>query len=292
MRYTRFMDDPYNLKPLWDALLEIYQEFACICEKHGLRHYAAGGTALGAARHNGFIPWDDDMDFVMPRPEYEQFLSIADVELPKHLKIVTWRNSAGFPYLFCKIIDCREEKVLAVETQIGRMLSGGLFVDVYPMDGYPTCGFKRIYLKVRDAVLAPLERYRLHEARELTPRGRKARIVGAFESIFIPWLRTQDQFMSLHEKTLLESPWKESVKLVTDIAFKMNAWGMPPIPKDILGTPTPHIFNDTSIMVPQFLEKYLAGKFGDYMKLPPEETRMPSHQYDWRCAWWLGPTAR
>ena len=78
----------YGLRPLWDALYEIYEEFAKICDKHGLRYYAFAGTLLGAIRHNGFIPWDDDLDVAMPRPDYEKFIQISKTELPRHLNFV------------------------------------------------------------------------------------------------------------------------------------------------------------------------------------------------------------
>ena len=77
-----------NLKPVWSAILEVYDQYALVCNRFGLRHWVAYGTLLGAVRHKGFIPWDDDFDVFMPREDYERFLSIADTELPEYLKIV------------------------------------------------------------------------------------------------------------------------------------------------------------------------------------------------------------
>ena len=68
------------------VLFEILKEIKVICEKHNLKYFLAYGTLLGAVRHQGFIPWDDDVDIVMYRDEYEKFLKIAKSELPTYLK--------------------------------------------------------------------------------------------------------------------------------------------------------------------------------------------------------------
>ena len=75
----------YNLRPLWDVLIDMYEEIKILCDRHGIRHWAVAGTALGAMRHQGFIPWDDDFDIAMMRPDYERFLIVAQKELPNHL---------------------------------------------------------------------------------------------------------------------------------------------------------------------------------------------------------------
>ncbi len=74
-------------------MLDIYKVFAAICEKHSLRHYVAFGTALGAVRHKGFIPWDDDIDIMMPQPDYEHLIEIAPKELPEELQFLSKKLS-------------------------------------------------------------------------------------------------------------------------------------------------------------------------------------------------------
>ena len=76
-----------EIKKVQNEILSIFIEIDKLCEKHNLRYYAIGGTCIGAVRHNGFIPWDDDLDIAMPRKDYERFIAIASEELPKHLKL-------------------------------------------------------------------------------------------------------------------------------------------------------------------------------------------------------------
>ena len=68
------MELKYNIRPLQEAVLRVFKEFAKICDRHELKYYAAYGTALGAIRHHGFIPWDDDLDVAMPRSDYSVFM--------------------------------------------------------------------------------------------------------------------------------------------------------------------------------------------------------------------------
>lgn len=77
-------------KKLWNAQIKLINEFARICKKHNLRWFAYGGTLLGAARHKGYIPWDDDIDLVMLRPDYEKFKSVVEEELKNHPHYKTW----------------------------------------------------------------------------------------------------------------------------------------------------------------------------------------------------------
>ena len=279
----------YGLRPLWDALYEIYAEFAKVCDRHGLRYYAFAGTLLGAIRHKGFIPWDDDLDVAMPRPDYEKFVQIYKTELPRHLKFVDWKNTPEFHMLFGKIQDARKEKVLTLEKRLGHMLSNGVYIDIFPIDAYPSNKLYRTYLKYRDLLLLPIERFHLYEFSHLSKKGKLAWIFGAFLSLLVPWLRKHDQFMALHENAIKKENYEEA-DLVSDCGLRYNVLSQPVMPKDGWGTPVPHEFDGRGIMIQQDYKGYLKQKFGDYMKLPPQKSRRPSHQYSWRCAWWLGPT--
>ena len=279
----------YGLRPLWDALYEIYEEFAKLCDKHGLRYYAFAGTLLGAIRHNGFIPWDDDLDVAMPRPDYEKFIELAKTELPEHLKFVYWKNTPEFTFLFGKIQDSRKARVSEIEGKIGKMLSNGIFIDVFPIDGYPRNALIRAFIKYRDLLLLPIEKFCLCDKTHLTARGKRAWIVGSVLSWFLPWLKTQKQFLSLHERTLLQSKYDDS-EYVSDVGLRYNVLSQPVLRRQDWGGSSLHEFDGKTIAVQQGYKEYLTLKFGDYMKMPPKESRKPSHQYAWRCPWWLGPT--
>ena len=93
-----------QLRDLQLVELEILREFVRVCEAHGLRYYLAYGTLLGAVLHRGFIPWDDDIDVTMPRPDYERFARICASELRPGFTWQSYRTDRHYPFLFGKLL--------------------------------------------------------------------------------------------------------------------------------------------------------------------------------------------
>ena len=280
----------YGLHPIWDALLEIYKAFSVVCDRHGLRYYAFAGTALGAVRHNGFIPWDDDMDLAMPRPDYEQFIRIADKELPAHLKFVNWRNTPELNIVAGKIQDSRRQVVAQIEKSCRTVLANGIFIDIYPIDGYPT-GMHKLWTKIR---LRFLDLIKYHQICHLGRQDFKSRvkwILGAILSFILPCYNTKTKLFEKYEKMLLEANYEKS-SCVGDIGYSTSIFLHPSLPKEIWGTPILHRFENINIPLPSDVSAHLANNYGDYMTLPPEEMRHPSHDGSLsHYPWWLGPTA-
>lgn len=119
-------------KKVWEKELEIWSEFNRICRKYDIQYFADSGTLLGAVRHNGFIPWDDDFDVAMLRPEYERFKEIAATEIsaPYFFQNTYTDNRVS---AFSKIMDLRTS---AIEDQKLRAedLKQGIFIDIFPLD--------------------------------------------------------------------------------------------------------------------------------------------------------------
>ena len=123
-----------NAIPIKYPLEEKVSTFIDICTKLKLRWFAQGGTVLGAVRHQGFIPWDDDLDIGMPRADYDLLMTNAKEWLPEPYEAVCAENDKEYPLPFAKIQD-------ADTTLIERMhlkYLGGVYIDVFPLDGVPT----------------------------------------------------------------------------------------------------------------------------------------------------------
>lgn len=121
-----------ELKEMQQIELDILLAFDALCKKYDLRYYIDGGTLLGAMCYEGFIPWDDDIDLKMPRPDYERFILFAN-ELPAHIHL-EFPSKENCEYLFAKLTDVR---TLLIENSAVGEKRCGIYVDIFPMDGYP-----------------------------------------------------------------------------------------------------------------------------------------------------------
>ena len=124
-------------KAVWKVLLDILEIVIEICDKHDIRYSMDGGSLLGAMRHKGFIPWDDDIDIAMPRSDYEKLQQILPKELPPHLFMQTSATDHEYDITHMKIRDSRTTALEMNHVAIGRKYNMGIFLDIFPIDGVP-----------------------------------------------------------------------------------------------------------------------------------------------------------
>ena len=137
-----------NIHKLHAVDIEIVKEFVKICNENDLLYYMICGTMLGAIRHKGFIPWDDDIDLGMPREDYEKFLKLAPKKLSSHLKLVNYHTDATNQYYITRIGDTNTK---VVETRIANDAKyTHISIDIFPLDGSPNNPILRqlYYLRV------------------------------------------------------------------------------------------------------------------------------------------------
>lgn len=131
-----------DLRSLQQTELELLLEFQRVCEKLGLRYYLTAGTLLGAVRHKGFIPWDDDVDVAMPRADYDKLSQLAAQHVSPKYVYQDYRSQPNFPYYFAKL---RKRGTRALEPILGSIqMDQGIYIDVFPLDRCP--GAKRAVL--------------------------------------------------------------------------------------------------------------------------------------------------
>lgn len=124
-------------KQLWAMELEMIEEFQRICARNGLTYYAVGGTLLGAVRHGGFIPWDDDVDLAMPREDFEKFIAAAKNELNEKYFLQTPDTDPGYYYGHLKIRMNGTTCIRRSEWPHRMPFHQGAFIDVFPLDAVP-----------------------------------------------------------------------------------------------------------------------------------------------------------
>lgn len=284
-------EDKFGLRPIWDASLAIYKEVARICDRHGLRYYATDGTALGAVRHKGFIPWDDDFDISMPRPDYEKFKRVANSELPPNLKFWDYKDIDDFHLLFGKVQETRKEVVEELEGKVGHQLSNGVYIDIFPIDGYPTSRLRGLFSRIRGFVYYQIGAYKFRLFKDRSAKGKCMHPVGWFLSLFAPSVREYSDLLIRYEKMLNEVPFEQS-EWTGRTCSSLTVFRRAPLSKKAWGSPTPSEFEDTTIMIPEDCDAHLKNEYykWDYMVPPPVGQQHPTHVYAEHCPWWLGPS--
>lgn len=277
--------DPFHMRPQWDALLAIYKEFARVCDKHELRYWFMEGNAIGSLRHKGFVPWDDDIDVAMPRPDYERFRDMASSELPDYLRFWDWRDMDDWRFTFGKIQDVREAKVLEVESAVGHKLSNGLYIDILVIDGYPEGRISRWIYDLRMLSYGSVVRYLQTTFMCQTLLGKFAWLYGCLCSVLLNVhciRRVQEKIDALMKSIPFETAkttWRAGAAIRVTMTFPRAVWNGSVMKE----------FDEIEVPLPVGYDTYLRTQYGEYMTLPPKEKQVPSHSLPYRFPWWLGP---
>lgn len=252
----------YDIRILQRKIIGNLEAIDQVCREHGLRYYLWAGTMLGAVRHKGFIPWDDDMDICMPRPDYEQLIAHWREWLPEPYEVIAPETDPTYPYPFAKIEDA---STTVLERPDFKFLEG-VYIDVFPIDGAPADEEER---------KSHFKRYKVWR-HLLFIRGRDPFKHGHGPRSWFPWLLHKAWSLAeLQEKVkeyMTKYPYDES-EYVCD--YDDGLKGV--IEKRLLGTPQTYPFEDKQFLGVEHYDEYLSNKYGDYMQLPPKEKQIQHH---------------
>lgn len=259
-----------GLKEIQQRELEIFKKFVEICEQYGIRYYLAGGTLLGAARHKGFIPWDDDIDVNMPREDYETLLSHADeIGASGDYKLVAG-ELGNLNYPFAKIYD--------LHTNIRKLYDDddterNLWIDIFPMDGLPDDE-----KKVEDIFRRTLTARKMLRLKMARSGEGKTALKKALKPLIKMLLRPIDDQKLLDYIINTCQTYKiDDCSYMGGIA---NGYGpQERVPKKPYLKPVMMPFEDMTVSAPGCWDYYLKNLYGDYMQLPPEDKR-ETHSMD------------
>ena len=250
-----------------NEILNIFTEIKKILERHNLRYFAIGGTCLGAVRHNGFIPWDNDMDIAMPEKDYAEFLRIAPQELPAHLKLRTPENTPSSAALYSKVQNIRTTYIEEHELEHTDLYKG-VFVDIMPLCGVPAkrklyCKMNWLFHEINIYARCHLKETGIKKAMNRILR-RFSRIAGS-NFFYRKWYHYVTKYKFDTEK-YVGYVW--SLHITADSRLFLKEWFA-----DYVEMP----FAGTTVRCPVGWHDYLTKQFHNYMELPPEEQRASGH---------------
>lgn len=147
-----------KMKRVWAMELDMVKSFVSVCEKHNLTYYIMGGTLLGAVRHKGFIPWDNDVDMAMPRKDFNKLLEIGATAFEKPMFFQTPVTEQG--RFFCTYVKIRDERgTAASEAEYNKGINCGMFIDVFCLDEIPDVKWHRnLYVRKLNEI-AKMQRF-------------------------------------------------------------------------------------------------------------------------------------
>jgi lipopolysaccharide cholinephosphotransferase len=258
------------LKQLKIVELEIFKSFIAVSEKLNLKYYLMDGTLLGAVRHQGFIPWDDDIDVGMMRSDYEIFIANAQDYLPSYYFLQTFQTDPGVLNNFAKI---RDSRTTFIETsQKNQKINHGIYIDIFPLDYFPDSEEARRAIHKRNRVLSLRIRKELSLPSEFkgpTYRELLKGLAGTIAKIRYP--SPQD---ALIERNKLYRACDNSGKVIN----YCGAYGTKSVcPVEWFGDGERISFEGVEAIIPKGWDLYLKQVYGDYMQFPPENKRVPHH---------------
>lgn len=261
----------YDLREIQKIEYTILCELDRICRNHNIAYFLDSGTAIGAVRHNGFIPWDDDIDVGMMREDYERFLEIAPGELNSKYFLESYKTEEECPYLFSKI---RRNGTMYMEWCHRNLnINHGIYIDIFPFDYVPDDG-KRRKKYVRNALwLKYIFTLRTTRDRTISPKKSLKWIIISV----VRWILNGVACLTVPRKPLvrcIDSYYKKYLSSPGShaICFAYNQAILFPV-ECLL--PTKLIrFEDKEFPIPINYDQYLKLQFGDYTILPPEEERV------------------
>lgn len=258
-----------NLSEMQRKLLPMLSWYHEFCVQNNLEYYLLGGTMLGAARHEGFIPWDDDIDVGLPRNDYERFLKLTkNKKFNNYIVEGIDTPEKDFCYGYAKVYDTSTTLIENTKYQIKR----GVYIDVFPLDGVANEKdeiekvFKPIYWRYQ-LLLARTCGIRESRSWYKNLAIKVARLLPGFD---------EKKFM-LHIDELCKRKSYEECRYVGNL---YGNWGIREIvEKRIMGKPTLYHFEGLEVYGAADYDAYLTSLYGDWRKMPPKEKQVTHHDY-------------
>ena len=253
-----------ELEHLQAVLLSIIKEIDALCRKNGIAYYLLGGSCIGAVRHRGFIPWDDDLDIIMTRPNYERFVQVCRTQLDAS-KYYLQEGLKDWPLNFSKI-RLKGTALHEPEDDYAPADRRGIYVDVFYLEHVPD---NPVLARIQYLLAKYYLCYQLRCRRYRQASFRKRLLLALAAPM--EWTFLRKRIVGFIER-FNSRPAERFGFFYGRTCYKTAVTA-----RKIYGTPKYVPFEDTWLPVPEHFHEYLTQMFGDYMQLPPESQRKGLH---------------
>ena len=259
---------PETLRKLQLKELDTLVYFKEFCDKNNLLFYLCGGCCIGSLRTGGFIPWDDDIDILMPRDDYEKLYKLWDNDKQERFKLLRTDEKIFTGNIFTTIVDTETTCVKANQAHLD--IPFGIMMDIFPIDGCPKGKFKRTMQKLNAMI------YSLFLA-QIDPENH-----GGIMALGSKFLLSIVKSPKAREKKWRNAERRMSKYKISDCEYITELCEgvhsmQPEYPKEWFASAVYREFEGLQMPIPVGYDPYLKKAFGDYMKLPPEDKQKPHH---------------
>ncbi|MBD5216472.1 MAG: LicD family protein [Bacteroidales bacterium] len=253
-----------ELEHLQKVILSIAKDIDRVCRENNIEYYLLGGSCIGAIRHEGFIPWDDDLDIIMTRPNYEKFLTIAKQQLDPE-KYFVQEGLKDWPLYFSKI-RLKGTYLHEPEDSYATEEMHGIYVDVFCLENVPDSNISaRLQYFLAKYYLC----YQLSQRKYVSASFKKKLMIAlSFPLHFTPLRNAVVNYIEKFNKRSTDR---------LGFLYGRTKYRTSATSRKVYGKPRYVKFEDTTLPVPEKTHEYLTQMFGDYMKLPPENQRKGLH---------------
>ena len=259
-----------EIEALQKKSLEILVFFKEFCDKHNLLFYFCGGCCIGTLRHQGFIPWDDDIDVFMPRNDYEKLCRLWKREVPADQYILCRADENHFiRSQLTAIVD--PHTTFIKENQKDLDIPHGIRLEVLPLDGCPDSRIKR---KIQIFWGLVYQVFCLQDPP--TSKGKIPELLGKAALCCFPGWKRKTNFWKFAEKQMSKYKIKDCKK-ITELCVRFE-YMTNEYPKEAFEKAVYKEFEGLQMPIPVGYDAYLKMAFGDYMQLPPKEKQIPKHE--------------
>ena len=253
------MDNKTTIRDVQDKILYIMKYIDKLCRDNGIRYYIMGGTALGAVRHGGFIPWDDDLDIFMTPSEYKKFKSVMEKDNPSEFILQEWRTTKEY----LEYAKVRMNGTTFIEKNFAdkKDMHHGIYVDIMILHKVPSCKFiqKLVYCESKFVTLYGLSQ------RNWQPKTKLQGLLLKLMTVLPCKYLVKRCYMRLYRYDDMQSDFMFCY-WITPAKFKSGLFY-----PEFFESPVDVPFEDTKLLASKHIKDYLAYRYGDYMKLPSVE---------------------